>query len=84
MLRLYGIAIGVALGQLGPTLATPPGPRPPIIRTRTEDRDAFGFDQRERLGGMVLTTPLAAGPTVGPPGATGIARHDEPGWVRAN
>lgn len=83
-LRLYGIALGVTLGQLNPVVTTPPRPRPPIVRTRSEDTDALGFDQRERLGDTVLTVPLNGDPTADPARHSGGVRRDEPGWVRAN
>ena len=57
-LRMYSVALGFVLGQIGPVATTPPRQPPAIVRTRSSDVDQHGFDSRERIsGGSVLTTP---------------------------
>ncbi len=57
-LRMYSVALGFVLGQIGPLATTPPRQPPAIVRTRASDLDHRGFDSRERLPGRsILTTP---------------------------
>lgn len=79
-LRTYSIAVAFVLGQIAPLTTSPPRQPPAIVRTRSSDRDAMGFDSRERLpGGVVLTTPLL--PASDSP--TGQVDR-EPDWLRDN
>lgn len=79
-LRKYSIAVAFVLGQIAPLTATPPRQPPAIVRTRSSDRDAMGFDPRERLSnGVVLTTPLASAS-----GSPTDRDCQEPAWLRDN
>lgn len=82
MVRRYGVALAFALGQIGPFPDTPPRQPLAIVRLRADERDAMGYDPRERLPrGGIMTVPLTQRRTEDP-GLT----HDrpEPAWLRNN
>lgn len=83
-LRKYGVALAFVLGQIAPLAITPPREPPAIVRTRADDRDAWGFDPRERLSGrLILTAPL---PLISEPAAVHPCSEQpsEPAWLRNN
>lgn len=83
-LRMYSVALGFVLGQIGPLATTPPRQPPAIVRTRANDLDPRGFDSRESVQGrFVLTTPhvlVVDQGGGGPPNPSPIERA----WIRNN
>ena len=82
IVRRYGVALAFALGQIGPFPGTPPRQPLAIVRLRADDRDAMGYDPRERLPkGGVMTVPLPHRQIEDP----GLTHHQpEPAWLRNN
>lgn len=84
--RQYSVALGFVLGQIAPLPTTPARERAAIVRTEPNERDALGFDPRERLAGQrILTLPLASTASRDGDSASCDSRtHREPAWLRKN
>ena len=84
--RQYSVALGFVLGQIAPLPTTPARERAAIVRTEPNERDALGFDPRERLSGKrILTLPhTLSGPDEQVPGLSDTRGYREPDWLRQN
>ena len=85
VVRQYSVALGFVLGQIAPLPTIPARERAAIVRSEPNERDALGFDPRERLPGQqILTLPHPLSSAEAQAARSDFPRDREPAWLRQN